>query len=222
MKPVLLAFTSSNVGGAEKSLLRFYHSNEFDDLRGDVYFWHKGGPAEKLIERDISRNISEAIDNELGRYSFAYVLAYIFRLKDLLPLMYNHGCVYAIGWRLSLLIRLISFVGPKKRVIVGIRWVPSSNSKFDRLFRLCEPLLQYFTDGYICNSNSAASVLSSIKILDEKIFVAHNGILPPTKRKKNIVKPFFEIVTVANHAPRKGLLEYLDKVLYHLLILILI
>ena len=206
---VLIAFSSSNIGGAEKSLLKVYNSEEFSRVRGDLFFWQQGGPAEKLVET--------CYQNELNEEHSAYLLliSNLLSVGRLYKASLRNDIVYVIGWRLSLIFRFINWLGARKKIIVGIRWVPTSKTWLDFLFRQFEPRLQYFVCGYICNSQSASKLLKEIGINPSKIQVVYNGCDIPRHYKSTSnasQNSCIRIVTVANYAPRKGLIEYLNNV----------
>lgn len=209
MTNVLLAFTSSNIGGAEQSLIRLFNSETFSRVRGEIFFWQKGGPAERLIET------CSQVDSKKEVSVLVFWFSKLFGLDDLYKASLRNDVVYLIGWRLSLIFRIINLMGAERSLIVGVRWVPASKMWLDVLFRHVEPVLQRFVSGYICNSHAAAKVMIENGINPMKIKVVHNGSEMPEfgDLRENLSQcSRVQIITVANHAPRKGLVEYLNNV----------
>ena len=98
------------------------------------------------------------------------------------------------------------------KIIHAIRWNPISNNKDDRIFRIFERFFKYQTSGWICNSSSARdTLLNYCGIPENKITFIYNGIEP---QKLNLNKNLKQdiILTLANFAPRKGIIEYLDVI----------
>lgn len=223
---VTFAFTSSNVGGAEKSLAKLIQTVSKEGIKIRVFLWSAGGPAENLFPPDLllkrRRNLNAS------RSIFIRLLQRFVPSKSDIDLIFaeHSDCIYVIGWRLSIVVRARQFLRRKRaKVIVGMRWVPASNSRLDRAFRAIEPKLSKYCDGYICNSNAAVQELKKIGIKEGKLHLCYNGVehiegeaVTTGLELRTGMCDFSRVVlTVANHSPRKGLLEYIDFVIYPLI-----
>jgi len=190
---VLVIFSSSDIGGAEKSLTRILSQGQ---------------------TRKISYEFSTfGFDGDWGEFA---------RTKKLKPVFFNNSliklirylrnsrpdAVYIIGFKLSIFLRLTKLIFPGVFLVQGVRWNPSSKSLLDQFFRFLESFLSNFLDGYIVNSDISKSTLKSI-IKNNNIKLIYNGI-----NKKEIgeyQKSNKQYITsVANISERKGFIDYLD------------
>lgn len=121
--------------------------------------------------------------------------------------------IYVCGARAALLLRLLRIFLPGIKLVHGVRWNPSSNSRLDRFFRLMERFTHPLVDAWITNSAIAKQTLvSRCGIPAERVFVIYNGLeslpadVPPLSERP------LEVLTVANLNPRKGHREYLQVV----------
>lgn len=200
----LILFSSSEIGGAEKSLSRLAHKgkkNEFilGSLSGNGV----------LLE---SKKNTKLKVHKFGfkKQSFLNLIlscakALIFSKKN------NIDFLYICGFKACTIIRIISIFISIPKIIHAIRWNPKSNNKDDKIFRKLERFFIYKTSGWICNSKSAKNTLvTSCDIPEEKIIYIYNGIdikRKKTNQNKNNKKL---VLTLSNFAPRKGMIEYLN------------
>lgn len=200
---VLILFSSSNLGGAERSLSRMAFASEgieyqLASLQGDGPWaaWVRSQGHEPLL---------------LGCNAWRSGIPFcaLWRLVRYLRSR-ETNIIYACGARVSFFVRLLGFFFPNVRLIHGVRWNPNSSSKLDIFFCIMERITNRLVDSWITNSEVAKQTLiSRCKIPKERIFVIYNGvygiptdILPQTERP-------LEVLTVANLTPRKGHREYL-------------
>lgn len=202
---VLLVFSSSELGGAERSLTRMVLASPSGvyqlatlDGEGPWCDWVRGQGQQPFV---FGRR-NGAQHGRLGLGAFVALLRHV-RCKKI-------QVVYVCGIRASLGVRLLKPFMPGVKLVHGIRWNPSSSSRLDRFFRVVERLLNGLVDLYITNSKIAAKTLvERCGISADKIRVIYNGlaevpanIIPLDGRPLNVL-------TVANLSPRKGYLEYL-------------
>ena len=98
-------------------------------------------------------------------------------------------------------------------LIHGVRWNPNQNNLLDIIFTKIENYSKYLVDGWIVNAKATKKTLihrSFIK--SNKISVIYNGIEFNKIPIKNFKNKKVKILSVANIAPRKGYLEYLNVV----------
>ena len=111
---VLLLFSDSVIGGAERSLTRmaFANSNSLVSYQlatfGSFGEWNKW--AESLA---------------IKPYCFNYRIWSLFRYI----LINKPDVIYIIGFRLSVYLRLFCRIFTKCKLVQGVRWHPNSNSK---------------------------------------------------------------------------------------------
>ena len=202
---VLMVFSSSELGGAERSLTRMAMASSPSayqlatlDGEGPWCDWVRSQGHQPLVFG--VRN--GLLHGTLRLGSFVSLLRHVRRE--------GIQIVYVCGLRASLWLRLLNILIPRVKLVHGIRWNPGSNSRLDQFFRFVERWLNRFVDLYITNSQIAAKTLiERCGISAEKIRVIHNGIAQrPTKILPLAERPL-NVLTVANMNPRKGYLEYL-------------
>ena len=209
-KKVLILFTSSELGGAEKSLTRLA-LNLQDKINVQLATMDGKGPwidycKKKLITPLILGNRKNKNSNH-GNLNLTNQL-------KLFSLLYTgrFDIVYAVGIRLSFLIRFIIFFLRNTKYINAIRWNPASSKPSDIVFRFLERYFSIFVDLYICNSQaSKTTLIQKCKIKSSKIKVIYNG-----KGSHNIItKENYEpvLLITANNSPRKGIVEFLINVI---------
>lgn len=203
---VLLVFSSSELGGAERSLSRMaFISNEVNyqlaTLCGEGPWcdWVRAQGREPLV---FGRK----------RANGGLLLGAFWRL---IRHVRSHpmDVIYVCGARASLLLRLLRIFIPGIKLVHGVRWNPNSDSRLDRFFRLMERFTHPLVDAWITNSAIAKQTLvSRCGIPAERVFVIYNGLeslpadVPPLSERP------LEVLTVANLNPRKGHREYLQVV----------
>ncbi|MHB1183334.1 MAG: glycosyltransferase family 4 protein [Desulfobulbia bacterium] len=207
MKPlrVLIVFSSSELGGAERSLTRMALASppgiyQLATLDGEGPWcdWVRGQGRQPLV---FGRR-NEVHHGRLGMGAFVMLFRHV-RCEGI-------QIVYICGVRASLWLRLLKPFMPGVRLVHGIRWNPDSNSRLDRFFRVVERWLNGFVDLYITNSQiAAAALVRRCGISADKIRVIYNGLEKlPTNVSPLVDRPL-NVLTVANLNPRKGYLEYL-------------
>ncbi len=203
---VLLLFSSSDLGGAERSLSRMALASqgldyEMATLNGEGPWceWIRYQGREPLV---------------LGRGSAGGGLMLNAFLR-LIRHVRSHpvDVIYVCGARAALLLRVLRILLPKLKLVHGVRWNPDSNSRLDRFFRLMERSTHFLVDAWITNSAVAKQTLvSRCGIPADRVFVIYNGLEAwPTEVPPLCERPM-EVLTVANLNPRKGHREYLQAV----------
>lgn len=202
---VLLVFSSSQLGGAERSLSRMAFASK--DVEYQFATLSNEGPWCDWIR---SKGIVPYVFGQ-GPTCFALLTA----CRKLVCHLRQHpvNIVYVCGSRASVVLRFTRVFMPNVKLVSGIRWNPDSRSGLDRFFRIAERFSHRLVDGWITNSNVAQQTLvKRCHIPEKKIAVIHNGldflhysVVPLSKRP-------MEVLTVANLNPRKGHLEYLHVI----------
>ena len=203
---VLLIFSTSELGGAERSLSRMtFISHEVDyqlvTLCGEGPWcdWVRSEGHEPLV---LGRKSS---DSGLMIRAIWRLLLHI-RSKPV-------DLIYICGFRASLLLRLLRIFIPRTRLVHGVRWNPDSNSRLDRLLRFMEKFTYRLIDAWITNSEVAKRTLvSRCGIPIERVFVIYNGLETFPKDVSQFNDRSMEVLTVANLNPRKGHRQYLEVV----------
>jgi len=202
---ILLVFSSSEVGGAERSLTRMALASSPGvyqlatlDGEGPWCDWVRSQGHQPLVFGVRNR----ALHGNLRLGAFVSLRRHVRRE--------GIQIIYICGLRASFWLRLLKPFMPGVKLVHGIRWNPNTNSRLDRFFRVVERWLNGLIDLYITNSQIAATTLvKRCNISAEKIRVVHNGLAEmPTKILPLAERPL-NVLTVANLNPRKGYLEYL-------------
>ena len=198
----LILFSSSEIGGAEQSLIRLYHYGKKDEfelgsLSGDG----------KILNNIAKTNVHKFGFN---RRSFLNLIVSCYK-----AIKYSKknkiNILYICGFKACSIIRIYSLFFKTPKIIHAIRWNPVSNNTDDTIFRFFEKLFSFKTHAWICNSFSAKQTLTKYCGLPkDRIFPIHNGIginnHTNIKKRKNI------ILTLSNFSPRKGIIEYLNVI----------
>ena len=156
---ILLLFSSSDIGGAERSLSRMALSNNDDSISYQLSTFGTNGA---WSERILSITDTPICFN----HSVWKLIKYVHTEKP--------DIVYIIGFRISVLLRIIKVFLPKVRLVQGVRWNPDSNAVLDKTFRFVERLFGFLLYGYIVNSDSTRRSLS--KLVKKNVALIYNGI----------------------------------------------
>ncbi len=203
---VLLVFSSSELGGAERSLSRMAIASQEIDCQlatllgeGPWCDWVRTQGREPLV---------------LGRGGAGggKMLKALWRLTRHVR-SHPVDVIYVCGSRAALLLRLFRIFLPGIKLVHGVRWNPNSDSRLDRFFRLMERFTHPLVDAWITNSAIAKRTLvSRCGIPAERVFVIYNGLEPLPADVPPLGERPLEVLTVANLNPRKGHREYLQVV----------
>lgn len=206
----LVVFSSSELGGAERSLTRMAltdRSGRIDyglatlDGEGTWTRWVREQGVTPMV-------LGRRTGGGHGRFGVRAVVGCVRQVRSR-----RIDVVYVIGLRASLWLRLLKPWLRGAKIAHGVRWNPASRSLLDVAFTGIERWLGGRVDLYICNSRIAADTIATrCRIPRARIHVVHNGLpavpdgLPRYPDRPPIV------LTVAHLAPRKGFLEYLEVV----------
>ena len=204
-KRTLILFSGSEIGGAEKTLSRlanFGEENEFflGSLQGQG----------NLLEQSREDKINVLSFGYKNKNIVNFFISCFYSIKFSREIKADF--IYICGFKACTIIRILSLFYKTPKIIHAIRWNPISNNKDDKIFRIFERFFKYQTSGWICNSSSARdTLLNYCGIPENKITFIYNGIKP---QKLNLNKNLKQdiILTLANFAPRKGIIEYLDVI----------
>jgi len=199
---VLILFSTSNIGGAERSLTRMALASTGTDYKLATL----GGAGEW------SQWVETLGSNPIIFGNGGSTIVRLYRLYQYIKID-RIDAVYICGGKLALIIRLFRWILPDIKIVHGVRHNPASNSRQDRLFRWSEKWFQVLIDGWITNSAAAKEILvKKCNIPEDRISIIYNGIEMPMKRPVAIKKRALEVLTIANMNPRKGYLEYLNVI----------
>jgi glycosyltransferase involved in cell wall biosynthesis len=191
---VLLLFSSSDIGGAERSLSRMVFKNLDPSISYQLATFGSLGFLSSWIK-------SKSFNCYCFNYKTLLLIKYIYLNKP--------DVIYIIGFRLSIFLRFFCKIFTKNILIQGVRWNPNSTSRLDRAFRLFENLFSSLLDGYIVNSIVAGKSVSSVTTNNVKVIqngISISQIKDTTRTEKNYV------ITLANLSLRKGYKEYVKVI----------
>ena len=202
---ILLVFSSSELGGAERSLTRMALASSHDvyqlatlDGEGPWCDWVRSQGQQPLVFG--VRN--GALHGRLRLGAFVSLLRYV-RSEGI-------QIVYICGIRASFWLRLLKPFMPGVTLVHGVRTNPDTNSHLDRFFRVVERRLNGLVDLYITNSQiSATTLIERCGVSEDNIRVIHNGLAEMPTGILPLVERPLNVLTVANLIPYKGHLEYL-------------
>jgi len=206
---LLIVFSSSELGGAERSLTRMALAAR-PALDFDLATLDGPGPWAdwcRVLGHDPIVLGADEAHAAHGRFG----LRAIFRLLRLVRAR-RYAAIYVIGLRAAFALRLAKPWLCGAQLVQGVRWNPDSDSRLDRAFRCVERFLGRFVDLYIANAQASADTLTcGCGVPAGKVRVIYNGLADLPQRVGNHERPL-TVVTVANLNPRKGHVEYLDVI----------
>jgi glycosyltransferase involved in cell wall biosynthesis len=205
---VLIVFSSSELGGAERSLSRMAIASppgiyQLATLDGEGLWcdWVRSQGQQPMV-------FGKRTGAKHGRLKFGALVSLILYVRK-----EGIQTIYICGLRASLYLRLLKSFMPNVQLVHGIRTNPDSNSRLDQLFRIIERWLNAQVDLYITNSKIAATTLiERCGVSGNKVQVIYNGLVRMKTKMIPIVKRPLNIITVANLVHTKGHLEYLSVI----------
>ncbi len=199
---VLILFSSSELGGAERSLSRMALTST--SIKYQVSTIQANGAWCDWIE---SQGMQPLILGKKGGILVAMVRLFHYLRSS--PV----NVVYVCGIRASLWIRLFRFLIPSIKLVHGVRWNPDSNSKLDLFFRFVERTTSFLVDAWITNSLAAKNTLiQRCGISEDRIYTIYNGVDSFPEQLPYFESRPLEILTIANLNTRKGHCEYLNAI----------
>ena len=165
MSNILILFSSSEIGGTEKSLSRMAFMA--DDDKYIIGTLGTKGPLTDWISANGSSTLV------YGNANFFLLAMKLFR--DIKRLDIN--IVYVCGLRASFLLRFLLVLIPSTKLIHAVRWNPCTKSLLDKSFRMVEICFSWLVDGWIVNSNVIKKTLvSRCNIKKDDVYVIYNGV----------------------------------------------
>jgi glycosyltransferase involved in cell wall biosynthesis len=203
MARVMILFSSSFLGGAERSLSRMaLASNSIDYTLATM---SGEGPWTEWVKKEGSQP-------QVFGSNFPGIFSFILGVIKLTNYLKSSqiDILYVCGFRIAFILRALRFLYPKVRLVHAVRWNPNTSNALDRTFRLIERTFPLRTDLYITNSEAARlTLVNCCGVRDEEVVTIYNGV---ENIQKNLLlrrpRPN-EILTIANLAPRKGYVEFL-------------
>ena len=192
---ILVLFSSSDIGGAERSLSRMSLSNNNNSISYQLSTYGSSGALSEWVASIGSKLV--CFDKSIWK-----LVKYIRSEKP--------DVIYIIGFRLSVILRIIVPFLSKSFLIQGVRWNPASNSNLDKFFRFTEQLFGFLLEGYIVNSESAKK--SIVKLKRKNVSLIYNGIAGIKKPNITSNNKQKNIITIANISARKGYEQYLNAI----------
>jgi glycosyltransferase involved in cell wall biosynthesis len=207
---VLIVFSSSELGGAERSLTRMALS-AMTEVSFSLATLDGQGP---WVEWSLSQGLQPVVlGNRDTRHRHGrFGISALWNLVGLVR-RERYKAIYVIGFRASLCLRLMRPLLAGAYLVHGIRWNPESCSRLDKTLRATERILGFLVDCYICNSKVAAKTLSHrAGVPVEKLSVIYNGLDWLSQRDAQRSSDAPNVIVLANLSPRKGHAEFLDVV----------
>ncbi len=201
----IIVFTSSELGGAERSLTRMALASPSGlyqlatlDGEGPWCDWVRDQGKRPLV-------FGARAGVRHGKLSFTALMSLVRYV-----ITEDIHVIYICGFRASLYLRLLKPFMLRVKLVHGIRTDPCTNSLSDIFFRFIERWLNWLVDLYIVNSKKAAvSLVQKCGVSSNKIQVIHNGIAEIPKNAIPLAKRPLNVLTVANLNPYKGHIDYL-------------
>ncbi|MES2662035.1 MAG: glycosyltransferase [Pseudomonadota bacterium] len=204
---VLIVFSSSELGGAERSLSRMALASTLIDYK--LATLKSEGPWCEWVRSQGVNPIVLGKGASHGRSGLFSSIKCLFKYLKVEPV----DIIYVCGVRASLWIRLFKFLIPHTKIVHGVRWNPASDSHLDIFFRFVEKISFWLIDGWITNSKAAKKTLiDQCGISESKIQVIYNGIESIPVEPPFLSSRPCEILTIANLNPRKGHREFLEAI----------
>lgn len=208
---ILVLFSSSEIGGAERSLSRMAMAESNPSV---LYFLATlGSETGAWMEwvRSAGGNPTafgpEGVNSSLVFYwhGFRNLIRHVQSTKP--------DILYAVGLKAALMARIIKIFRPRTKVVHAIRTNLPEGSSLARAFALSERCLGLLTDGYIANSHIARQRLGVIaNIPESKVAVIYNGLEEAESPEPNSISRGNEICIVANISVYKGHVPFLEVV----------
>lgn len=199
---VLLLLSSSNIGGAEKSLSRMVMGSRDEQIRYEVATIGAAGSWSEWFRA------SGFQPRCFGSKRFALTSASLRLLRfcwDFRPRF-----IYVVGLRAALLVRILRPLLPRSDIVHGIRSSFPAGSEMARKFGLVERLFRQSTRHYVANSFSGARELAAlINQSTDRFTVIHNGLDLLPACGSDISASDISVAVVANITAYKGHFEFL-------------
>jgi len=206
---LLIVFSSSELGGAERSLTRMALATK-QTISYDLATLDGPGPWVDWCRSLGHSPVVLGADTAGGPHG-RFGLRAILRLLRLVRSR-RYAAIYVIGLRAAFALRLAKPWLRGAQLVQGVRWNPDSDSRLDRVFRCIERYLGRFVDLYIANAQASADTLKRrCGVPAGKVRVVYNGLADLPQRVGNSERPL-TVVTVANLNPRKGYVEYIGVI----------
>ncbi|NKD92819.1 glycosyltransferase family 4 protein [Haematospirillum jordaniae] len=203
---VLLLFSSSHLGGAERSLSRMAFASK--EVAYQLATLCGEGPWCDWVRSQGRKPLVLGCRRAGALSIFVAFWRLIWHVRS-----HSIDVIYVCGVRAAFFLRFLRILMPGVKLVHGVRWNPDSDSRLDRLFRLVERISPPLVDAWITNSEVATRTLvSRCNIPAERVFVIYNGLDSlPTEVPPIDDRPL-EVLTVANLNPRNGHRGYLQVV----------
>ncbi|WLQ15461.1 glycosyltransferase family 4 protein [Hahella aquimaris] len=207
---VLILFTSSELGGAERSLTKMARAATYSTPNVEYFIGALDGDgawSEWAHGIGMTPFLFGKRQRGHGRFGMLAIFNAIRFVRER-----NIDIVYVIGFRSAVLFRMLRWCMPCVKLVQGIRWNPDSTSRLDVWFRRIEKYAHRMIDGYVTNSTAAYRTLQQLGIPSSKLATAYNGLDAIPSSLDVTAKPSLVVITVANLNYRKGYEPYLHAI----------
>ena len=207
-KKILILFSSSSLGGTEISITKMalYKSNIFEYQLATMA--NLGDWSDFCIKNKLNPKVFGSTNSEFKFIGFDFE-SIINLYKDIN--LSGYEIIYVLGFRASILIRLLRILTKKFKLVIGIRWNPNSNNKLDKFFRISEFFLYRNVSHYICNSKAAYNTMLQIKPeIKNRVSIIYNGVNLPKESLQFFDSVNTNIIFPANIIKSKGHIKFLD------------
>lgn len=202
---VLLLFSSSQLGGAERSLSRMAFASE--QVNYQLATLDSEGPWCDWIRSQGRFPMVFGVTSSGGTGMMFGALLRLINYVRNNPV----DIIYVCGVRATFMLRFLRGFLPRIKLVHGVRWNPNTDNLTDRLFRLTEWLTYFMVDAWITNSViTRKTLVCRCRIPESKIFVIYNGLESLPEEIVPLNERPLEVLTVANLNPRKGHCEFLQ------------
>lgn len=202
---VLLLFATSAIGGAERSLTRMALNSRNGSVRYTLATLGEEGDWTQWAGSQGADAVALAGSPAAPRNKVRALMDLWQRIKP--------DFIYVMGLRPTTLVRALRPFMPRTRIVHGIRGNVEPGTPLGRDYRRVEWPQRFLTDHYITNAEvTKRSLARLISVSPLRIDVVYNGIEAPEGPPIAWPARAREIVVVANLAPRKGHIPFLDAI----------
>jgi glycosyltransferase involved in cell wall biosynthesis len=203
---VLILFTSSQIGGAERSLTRMAFANTAEDV---VYHLATLGEAGAWIDWASAQSKSVTSLGSSGGLSVGSIWRAFFAISKHVREK-KIDIIYLVGLKSAILARLLKPFFPKMLMVNAIRASLSPNTPEGKNYRRTERFLKFLTTHYISNSKAGREAILSFGVPTDQVSLIYNGLDISERPICPMIERPMEVCLIANIAKRKGHQPFLD------------
>jgi glycosyltransferase involved in cell wall biosynthesis len=205
---ILILFTSSKIGGAERSLTRMALANKAEDV---VYHLATLGGEGGWVDWVNLQSSQVAILGDITRWSFLSTLRAFYSVVLYISEK-KIDIIYLVGLKAAILARLLKPVFPKVLMVNAIRASLSPSTPEGKNYRHTERFFKYLTTHYISNSRAGCDAVTRFGVSADRVSLIYNGLDIETRPILPMHCRPMEICLIANISSRKGHEPFLDVI----------